>query len=143
MTQERCSYCDGDLRFGTVQEDIDHFRPKSRPEFYGLVCAWENLFLVCAPCNKAKGDRWNELLLKPDDLEYRFARYFSYSFEKDELEPNPVASAGDGERARVTIELLGLNGAKHRASRRRVREKILRGLSAEAREDLSYRFIAL
>ena len=142
MTDERCAYCDGDLRPGPVQEHIDHFRPKSRPEFFMLVCAWENLFLVCSSCNSAKGDRWHELLLKPDDLDFHFERYFSYAYDTDKLEPNPAASPADAERARVTIELLGLNRGKQPASRKRARQWAAK-LSAEDRQDLSYRFLLL
>jgi uncharacterized protein (TIGR02646 family) len=119
MTQERCAYCDGDLRPATVQPNIDHFKPKSRPEFHELVCTWGNLFPACTPCNQAKGNRWDERLLKPDDLEYRFDRYFAYAYDTDKLEPNPVASERDQEQAAATIELLGLNGSRHCASRRR------------------------
>jgi uncharacterized protein (TIGR02646 family) len=141
MTQMRCAYCDGDLRAGPVQEEIDHFRPKSQPEFYALVCAWDNLFLVCGPCNKAKGNRWELHLLKPDEIDYDFARYFSYSPRTGELEPNPGASEQDIERARVTIKMLGLNRGKHCTSRMWVRERLLEGLSPAERDRLSYRFL--
>lgn len=140
MTQERCAYCDGDLRHGTAEEHIDHFRPKSRPEFYALVCAWENLFLVCSPCNKAKGNSWHDLLLKPDELDFRFNRYFSYAYDTDRLEPNLASSAEDVARARRTIELLKLNAPKHCTSRKRVRELFAK-LAEEERQDLSYRFL--
>lgn len=141
MTQEHCAYCDGDLRSGTTEEHIDHFRPKSRPEFYALVCAWENLFLVCSPCNKAKGHFWDDLLLKPDDLDFRFSRYFSYAYDTDRLEPNLASSAEDVARARKTIDLLKLNAPKHCTSRRRVRELFDKLPEEDRQHILSYRFL--
>src|SRR5690349_19293380 len=53
VTDQHCAYCDGYPIDATGEEQIDHFRPKSRPEFYELVCTWDNLFLICSACNKA------------------------------------------------------------------------------------------
>lgn len=140
MTQKRCSYCDGDLDHPTALEEIDHFRPKNRAEFYALVCSWENLFITCPPCNRAKGSKWDELLLKPDDLEYRFERYFSYSSDTGELEPNKSASSRDQERAKVTIKVLNLNREKLCTARTDALEE-LKSLPPAEWEDLSYRYL--
>jgi hypothetical protein len=39
MTAEHCSYCDGHPLNATGIETVDHFRPKSRPEFYNRADA--------------------------------------------------------------------------------------------------------
>ncbi len=140
MTQKRCSYCDGDLRLPTVLEEIDHFKPKTRAEFYALVCSWENLFITCPPCNRAKGSQWSDLLLKPDDLEYCFERYFSYSSDIGELSPSKSASPGDQERAKVTIKLLNLNREKLCTARTNALEE-LKSLPPAEWKDLSYRYL--
>jgi hypothetical protein len=44
MTAGHCSYCDGHPIDATGAETVDHFRPKSDPAFYELVCAWTNYF---------------------------------------------------------------------------------------------------
>lgn len=141
MTNAHCSYCDGDLRPATVAEEIDHFRPRSNPEFFELICDWHNLFLVCSPCNKNKGHRWHSDLLRPDDWDYAFGRYFDYDFQRHQIVPRADASPPDQDRARITIDLLRLNDGKHRASRER--ELARADLLGETfnREDAQYRFL--
>lgn len=109
MTAGHCSYCDGHPLDATGEETVDHFQPKGRPEFYELVCTWTNLFLTCTACNKAKQDQWEEALLRPDDLEYRFERYFEYRFDSGKLEPASTASPEEQRRAQQTIDIFNLN----------------------------------
>lgn len=45
----RCMYC-GD----SEGCDIEHFRPKSRPEWRAFVFVWENFLWICQPCNRLK-----------------------------------------------------------------------------------------
>jgi hypothetical protein len=37
---------------------VDHYRPKSRPEFTSLATVYENLFYACNCCNSRKGKHW-------------------------------------------------------------------------------------
>jgi uncharacterized protein (TIGR02646 family) len=120
MTAGHCSYCDGHPLGATSVETVDHFQPKSLPEFYELVCTWTNLFLTCSSCNHAKREQWDEALLRPDDPAFRFERYFEVRFDSGKLEPAAAASPQEQERARRTIEILGLNRADARSSRLRV-----------------------
>lgn len=120
MTTGHCSYCDGHPLGATSVETVDHFRPKSLPEFYELVCVWTNLFLTCAACNLAKREQWDEALLRPDDVDFRFERYFEVRFDSGKLEPAPAASSEDQRRARRTIEIFDLNRADACSSRLRV-----------------------
>jgi uncharacterized protein (TIGR02646 family) len=104
MTAEHCSYCDGHPLDATGVETVDHFRPKGHAAFYELVCTWDNLFLTCTACNLAKRERWNEALLRPDDADFRFERYFEVRFDSGMLEPAAAANAAEQQRARQTIE---------------------------------------
>jgi uncharacterized protein (TIGR02646 family) len=126
MTAEHCSYCDGYPIDGTGEETIDHFRPKGRPEFYELVCEWSNLFLACSACNNAKQDQWDEALLRPDDPDFRFERYFEYHDESGRLLPSAAASSDDQARALRTIEIFDLNRRGACSNRRRTVEWIRR-----------------
>lgn len=140
MTDGRCSYCDGHPIDAMGESQIDHFRPKSRDEFYELVCAWENLFLTCSSCNKAKMDKWDEALLRPDAPDYEFLNYFQYRTDTGTLEPSAAATPEDQYRARTTIRLLDLNrtGA---CIMRKICVRMMLTSSSDELEDLGYRFL--
>ena len=139
MTDARCSYCDGHPIDALGEEQVDHFQPKTDPRFHHLVCTWTNLFLTCMRCNKAKGDRWEAGLLRPDDHDYRFERYFEYRFDSGMLLPNAAAPAEEQERARRTIELLDLNRKGACEERKRTVRRILRPDDEAA--ELPYRYL--
>lgn len=140
MTGRRCSYCDAQHLDATGQSQIDHFRPKSRREFYELVCAWGNLFLACKACNDAKADRWSDLLLRPDEPGYSFERYFAYEARTDSLLVNEVATQEDRARAQYTIEVFDLNRHDLRSARGQVR-RLLRAASDEDRAETGFRYL--
>ena len=77
-SRKRCSYC-RDSRAG----DVEHFRPIDL--YLSLTFDWQNLFLVCAECNRANSaqfplaadgqpllldvtldDPWRHVSLEPD-----------------------------------------------------------------------------
>ncbi len=114
--QEHCAFCDGGLYVESLCT-VEHFRPKStHPE---LTYAWQNLFPACNGCQSAKGSKFDEALLKPDDEDYDFAKYFQLNYLSGEIEPLESASQADQVRADVTIRMYGLNkyailsGRKH------------------------------
>lgn len=139
MTDGRCAYCDGHPTV-TGTEEVDHFRPKTRSEFYDLVCAWDNLFLVCTGCNRAKRNHWDEALLRPDADDFDFSRYFSYRTDTGNLEPNPTAQPEDRLRAQRTIDLLDLNRSGACIGRRHS-VKIILSSPPEVLDDVSYRYL--
>jgi uncharacterized protein (TIGR02646 family) len=141
MTAYRCSYCDGYPLNATGKDEIDHFCPKSHEVFYELVCAWENLFLICSRCNAAKRDRWEPALLRPDDVDYAFDRYFVFRFDSGELEPAPGITEGDRHRALQTIEILALNRTDACKARLTAVKAIARRLSDDELADVPYRFL--
>lgn len=140
MTAHRCSYCDGYPLNATGNDEIDHFRPKSHEAFYALVCAWENLFLICSRCNGAKRDRWEPALLRPD-LDYAFDRYFFFRFDSGALEPAPGITEGDRHRALQTITILELNRTDACKARLTAVKTIQRRLSDDELDDVPYRFL--
>lgn len=54
---DKCMYCESKISH-TYWGDVEHIKPKAR--FPHLEFTWENLGYVCARCNGAKGDKWNE-----------------------------------------------------------------------------------
>ena len=140
MTQAHCAYCDAGLIAATGKEEIDHFRPKSRPDFYRLVSDWANLLYSCSACNGAKLEKWDELLLKPDAPDYAFGRFFQYKADSGEILPNEAATSAEQRRAQCTIEVFGLNRADACCSRKR-EVKRMAHLPQEEVSDASYRFL--
>lgn len=138
MTEGRCSYCDG-APLDTSK--IDHFRPKGRLEFYRLVCDWSNLFIACDGCNQAKREQWDDGLLRPDEPDFEFDRYFWFVADSGELVPNPGASVDDQQRAHRTIAIMDLNRPT-RCSDRAQWWRLRRAVAAEAMLDAPYRFLA-
>jgi uncharacterized protein (TIGR02646 family) len=141
MTVHHCSYCDGYPVDATGKEEIDHFRPKSHEAFYELVCAWENLFLVCSMCNAAKQSQWEQALLRPDDVDYAFDRYFLFRFDTGALEPAPDIAEGERHRASQTIEILELNRTGACKARLAAVKTIERRVSDAELADVPYRFL--
>lgn len=130
MNQEHCSFCDRFPMYGESTEPIEHFRPKSMPEFYHLAYAWSNLYYCCEVCQQ-KGSVWDEALLEPDHPGYSFERYYAWGFITGEIKPNPSANALDQTRAEVTIRLYNLN----HSGRCRSRRLALRNLNQKSEVD--------
>ncbi len=118
QTQSHCSYCDA-YPPNLPDKTIDHFRPKGDARFYHLAYHWENLYFACGHCQKAKMERFDDALLRPDEAGYSFERYFIFNFSTGEVEINPAASGEEKLRAEATIRLFGFNEEGQPFSRRR------------------------
>lgn len=72
MTNETkyCFFCELPIG-GTDYPNIEHYKPKSNPDFHHLCFEWDNLLLACEKCNKKKGSKWNyeNPILNPCDDE--------------------------------------------------------------------------
>lgn len=108
QTNRHCSYCDVRIEGRVSMLEIDHFRPKERSSFPELAFDWDNLFIVCGGCNKAKGTRFEGNPLKPDRAEYEFRNYFWVS-ETGTIEILDGLSKTDYARANDTMRTLRLN----------------------------------
>ena len=143
QSQNHCSYCD---HYPPKKSDktIDHFKPKGVEAFYHLAYHWENLYYSCADCQLAKGDDFDEALLRPDTEDFSFERYFKVNFSNGEIEINPNASEIDRNRAEVTIRILGLNSDGQPMSRKHSLERyegmFLKGEQIDI-DDFSFRFM--
>lgn len=147
----KCAYCETPLP-GMKFMAVDQFRPRIRAVnldgtlaldgYWWLVYDWDNLYAVCANCNRLKGTRFpikgtaralpgtrgaalrdeQPLLLDPCDDEPQEHLVFS--------DDGRVASETD--RGRTTIDILGLN----RGSLVRDRRAVLETLALELRAEL-------
>ncbi len=106
MTKFHCSFCDAYPMGRRLKCTVEHFRPKTRHPL--LAYTWENLFLCCHNCQE-KEDDFDRKLLKPDQSDYDFDRYFQINWSTGELEANAAAVKEDQERAKITIKLYRLN----------------------------------
>ena len=66
---------------------------------------------------RAKGEKWSDLLLAPDAVDYAFSEYFMFDFTTGAISPTPGIAPDKKERAQTTIDRCGL----HREPRRRLR----------------------
>ncbi len=116
QTANHCSFCDGFPVESLSVETIEHFHPKSSiPE---KAFEWRNLFYCCTRCQAAKKENFDPLLLKPDEPDYVFNRYFICDYTTGRINPNPRSNEADQKRAETTITLYDLNGASRPESRR-------------------------
>lgn len=133
MTKNHCSFCD--KYFDYDAKEIEHFQPKVK--FPENSFEWSNLFVSCHLCNKAKGEKFDELLLKSDDSSYKFYNNFRYNFKSGELEPK-------NDRAEKTIEIYDLNNSELTKSRKKwineIKEKLENKIAVNL-DECSYRFI--
>jgi len=140
QTQGHCSYCDA-YPMGLADNTIDHFKPKGNSIFFHLAYTWENLYWACADCQKAKSEQYDDLLLRPDDFEFSFQRFFIYNFNSHELEVNSASPPEDQRQAEVSIRIFGLNHGSHVISRRHSWERWRQSDYPIVLEDFAYRFI--
>ena len=141
QTQIHCSYCDhSPPRVG--DDTIDHFKPRGNAQFYHLSYQWENLYFSCNACQRSKMEQFDDLLLRPDAVDYSFERYFMLDTETFEIQPNLAAVAQDQNRAVKTINIFGFNERGQIESRRRSWQRFY-GLAETDRqsEDFAYRFM--
>lgn len=136
-TNSHCSFCDG-FPLETTGETIEHFRPKS--VFPLLSYLWANLLYCCKYCNENKGENPERLLIKPNDINYSFEKYFLFDYDSGNVESNPALIEIDKLKAENTIRLYGLN-EYNRPYRRKFYLKQFQKMQNPDVEDFPYRFI--
>ncbi|MDP2832509.1 MAG: retron system putative HNH endonuclease [Pseudomonadota bacterium] len=120
MFHGKCAYCESKI-LHVDYGHIEHFRPKSKPEFRSLAFEWRNLLLSCAVCNgpEHKGDRFPEAdeggpLINPcEDFP---EEHFEFAFD---FQARLASVVGTTARGKTTATLLGLNRQDLRAYRSR------------------------
>lgn len=116
---ECCAYCLMHETFARGEENfqLDHFKPKSKPEFHHLVHEYTNIYYSCYACNKQKRNYWpsEELYSKG----YRFVdtckENFSTHFEDRDGYWEPISPAGE-----YTVEKIRLNSRHNVQIRQRI-----------------------
>ena len=104
-THGHCSYCD--VKLDHFNSEINNFLPKSK--FPKIAYDWNNLYLCCRTCNRYKSAKFSEYILRPDDINYSFEKYFICDFKAGKILPNPNISIYEQEKAKITIDILNLN----------------------------------
>jgi uncharacterized protein (TIGR02646 family) len=144
MTHGHCAFCDGGDLGAVSRETIEHFRPKSRAEFRRLAFQWENLYPCCDQCQIQKKEEFDERLLVADAPGYRFEDYFIVDYVTGEIQPNPLASAFDQERAQITLDLYGLNiTVRMRSRKKELKRYRQRNVDEDELSDFSYRYFLM
>ncbi|MEM9455397.1 MAG: hypothetical protein AAGF11_14540 [Myxococcota bacterium] len=137
MTSRHCSYCDAYPMGRRIKETIDHFCPKTtHPR---LAYCWDNLFLCCYCCQE-RNNRFDELLLKPDEPAYDFDDYFYIDWDTGELHPLGKPGERRYERAQITLKLFKLNDNGKPDDRREELEKYEQDQGNAELDLYSYRF---
>lgn len=146
MTAGHCAYCDWFPTDCGTDPTIDHFKPKTR--FPLEAYAWPNLYLACRQCQRKADSELTEaqfnLLLRPDESEYSFEKFFIYKYLTGEIEPNPRASSSNYHRAELTIRVLRLNSEGRPAARKRmlsVFEKLDDASQSRFKNEQPFRFL--
>ncbi len=142
QTDGHCSFCDTYPDRGK-EYSIDHFKPKSNPEYYNIVCQWENLYICCHNCQRSKVEQFNENILRPDSEEYSFEDYYIYNYSTHEIDIRPDISDSKKIKALATREIFGFNHGENPKAREisfdRYRGKISLGETIEI-NDFPYRY---
>lgn len=107
MNQGHCCFCDGYPLEGMSNEPIEHFQPKSKFPYFAFT--WSNLYYCCEKCQSSKADKWDDLLIRPDDVNYEFSRYFEFDLTTGEILPKGTATEQVKKAAETTIKIYGLN----------------------------------
>jgi uncharacterized protein (TIGR02646 family) len=136
-TADHCAYCDKYPLF-ISDHTIDHFLPKSR--FPQDAYNWQNLFPACDNCQSVKKEQYDKALLKPDDADFEYNRYFMVDFTTFELFPNPNAKEYDKLRVVKSIEIFGLNDPAHCTNRRQNHERFSFNTNVHI-DDFAYRYM--
>jgi hypothetical protein len=107
MTNHHCAFCDDVLypKSGPSPE-IEHFKPKNK--YKELAFDWANLYPICSHCNKTKNERFDDLLLRPDESGYQYSDWFRFNYITFELEPIKLGNS-NWMRAAMNVSIYGLN----------------------------------
>lgn len=124
-TNYHCAFCDEILSpIGSGDAEIEHFRPKNKGKYPLFAFAWANLYPICRHCNSTKGERFDKLLLRPDEKGFDFFDWFILDTTTFELKPKKLGNP-DWKRAEKTIDLYGLNKKTKKERRKIVYQRII------------------
>ncbi len=138
VSNYHCAYCEK-FPLWSSDETIDHFKPKSS---YPLgAYQWANLFPACDNCQTCKLNKFSVELLKPDEINFNFNKYFMVDYTTFKILANPRAIKFDRKRANKTIEIFNLNEKAHLISRRHQFQRYHGILENREINDFAYRYL--
>ena len=107
--RECCAYCllHEDWAAGQENFELDHFRPKSLPQFADLETDFYNLYYACHPCNHTKSNAWPDFSLEASG--YGFLDFCADGFSHHFQEEANGSWTPLSRRAQYTVERLRLN----------------------------------
>lgn len=110
MFHGKCAYCESRINHIDYGH-IEHFKPKSLPEYYELAVDWSNLLLACGRCNgpenkgvKFPGSAEGGPLVSPTEDDP--AIHFRFDFDTGTKLANVLDHS---KRGKTTLNVLGLN----------------------------------
>jgi uncharacterized protein (TIGR02646 family) len=106
QVQDHCSFCDHFPVSPPSDDTIEHFQPKA--DFPLDAFKWTNLYYCCRFCQKKEGP-FSSSVLRPDEPDYDFDRYFFWDFTQGTIEVNKDASPEDQTSAEATRTYFRLN----------------------------------
>jgi len=106
--QECCAYCllHEDWAAGEENFELDHFRPKSLPQFADLVTDFYNLYYACHPCNHFKGRTWPDPSLEANGyvfLDFCSEAFSSHFYENADGSWMPLSRSAEYTLARLRL----------------------------------------
>ena len=115
----KCAYCESQIKHVDYPH-IEHFRPKSLPQFYVLAVDWDNLLLACGRCNGAenKGVKFptaaqNGPLVNPAAEDP--GAHLGFDFDPVTKLANVLGISNRGETTRTVLGLNRSDLVRHRS----------------------------
>lgn len=146
LSKANCTFCGGGAPLIGTGEQIEHFKPKHL--YPNLSFHWYNLFLCCGSCQKntrfhGEYKKNKHLLIKPDNEDYEFKKYFRFNTINGEIEPNLRKSKKSQDMAEYTIKYYRLNEYLRPQARKEYFDEYLKRNSKyiNAKKFLKYRFL--
>ena len=140
MNQGHGSFCHGYPMEGQSAEPIEHFRPKTLPEFYSEAFTWSNLYYCCERCQLEKLNQWDDALIRPGAEDYTFLRYFEFDYTTGAIKPTTIeaSSRDDQHTAAITIQIYGLDSPQRRRRRLEALNNFSEGRGIDSTSDRDY-----
>jgi len=116
----KCAYCESQIKHVDYGH-IEHFKPKSLPQYYDLAVDWDNLLLACGRCNGAenKGVKFptvaeNGPLINPTEEDP--STHLCFDFDAATKLANVLGVTNRGETTRTVLGLNRPDLVRHRST---------------------------
>ena len=104
---ECCAYCLMHEIFARGEEnfELDHFRPRSKPEFSDLIHEYTNIYYACHGCNHRKWSHWpsEELQAQGSRFIDTCSEIFSEHFVDEDGYWKPISQAAEYTEQKIRL----------------------------------------